>query len=88
MAERLERIVSRTDKDAPYRLRRDQVPAWRLPWGSPPPAWFRRHRWTASDRFRARAAGLAAAGEHRAGLAPEAEPPTFQHRHGAAWDWR
>lgn len=79
--------MSRTDKDLPYRLRRDREPGWRLPYGGPAPRWFIRHRWTAPDRFGARTAGREAVAEHRAGLAPEVEPPTWQHRHGASWDW-
>lgn len=52
-----------------------------------PPRWYRRHRWYAGDRFRARTACAAAAAEYRATGAADVEPPTVQHRHNATWDW-
>lgn len=52
-----------------------------------PPRWYRKHRWYASDRFRARNACSDAAAEHRAAGEVVAVPPTAQHRHNATWDW-
>lgn len=78
--------MSRTDKDRPWRLRAHDRP-WQHWWATSPPAWFINHRWTAPDRMRARIAGQTARAEHRAGLVPDVDPPTFQHRHGASWDW-
>jgi len=78
--------MSRTDKDLPLRLRGDDRP-WRHWWASSPPAWFVNHQWAARDRMRVRIAGLRARAEHRAGQTPEVDPPTYQHRHGASWEW-
>lgn len=54
---------------------------------SGPPRWYRRHRWYAGDRFRARTACDTARAQHRASQPVDVEPPTAQHRHNATWDW-
>ncbi|MGW0435498.1 hypothetical protein ACWDV4_23535 [Micromonospora sp. NPDC003197] len=59
----------------------------RLRWYNSPPRWFINHRWSAPDRMAARIAGQVARAEHRAGLMPDVDPPTFQHRQGCFWEW-
>lgn len=77
--------MSRTDKDLPHRL--SDAPPWRRWWKRPVPSWYINHRWSAPDRMAARLAGQHARAEHRAGLRPEVDPPTFQHRRDASWEW-
>ncbi len=80
--------MSRTDKDRPIRIRRDddRDPCFGYV-AKPPPRWYINHRWSAPDRLAVRLNASEAIAEHRAGHEPEAEPPTDQHRHGALWEW-
>ena len=79
--------MSRTDKDVPRWVaheRGEHDLAWRQ---SAPPRFYINHIWTAPDRMAARLTAQIARAEHRAGLVPDVDPPTGQHRNGAKWMW-
>ena len=81
--------MSRTDKDLPYRIRENLYPAkyWaRFGYsGVGVPKWYINHVWNAPERLSSRVDCDKAKREFNAGVVPEIEPSTRQHRHCAQW---
>jgi hypothetical protein len=82
--------MSRTDKDAPWRVRRPDG-VWDRRFYVWPPRSFDRHvYWWGPDRANARDLLKSAAKEHRAAGVVDSEPEPIQHRHamwgGGWWD--
>lgn len=84
--------MSRTDKDLPYRIRKE-LPEFKAKsywerygyFGNGVPAWFVNHVWNAPERVSSRVDCNEAKKEFNAGYEPETEPSTRQHRHCAQW---
>lgn len=90
--------MSRTDKDAPSRVRlaRGEVPRVRLARGEvleqthtldPPPRWFIRARFRGPERRRVNRAARLAAIDYNTNGGTDVELPVDQHRQGAKWLW-
>lgn len=91
--------MSRTDKDRPWRLKREELSTF--PWDRPgrfswrryvhqfghPPRWYRHAEWFGPDRARARDEARDAVKEYRAHGNVEKVLRTEQHRYRAIWDW-
>jgi hypothetical protein len=77
--------MSRTDKDAPWRILRAQ--GIRIsPW-APPTRQERHVEWWGPDRARVRDSLKSAAKEFRAAGEVEAVTPTINHRHASIKGW-
>lgn len=80
--------MSRTDKDAPFRVRRtrDEVRDDYL-YLAPPPRWFIRARFRGPERRRVHRAALLARLDYNTNGVTEVEVPVDQHRQSAQWLW-
>jgi len=56
-------------------------------WNAPPPKWYTDHHWQNPQRVQERDRSRKMIAEYRGSKEVETEIPSFQHRHGAAWDY-
>lgn len=79
--------MSRTDKDAPYRVRRARGESAHCNWMTPSPLWFIQTRFRRPERQQVQRAARLAATDYNTNGDTEVEVPVDQHRQSAQWLW-